>query len=392
MKFKKELQWNGNETLDYTVTGFNSDSSMDKYNKPIYVKKDFFKQFSSSEYVDRTVIAYTENVYGVFYDLEDNRQYRNLLYGGTLADINITAPSHMNDRLALTDGELNEQGECLIHRLSAKEYGYKIGDYITYTDIDGNKLGKLKISGFFGFINDPVSDEYGFVFWVGSNPFFRNMVNIQRMIITDFDTVYYAYENDEDSSTFTEQHEFNKYIAWYILNDGVNYDAFVNETENHDIDDTLDFYWDYGKYEREVHTPMQTINIANIFTIITLSLSGIIMTILTVYILNERRYETGILYSLGATKLTLIMNYLYEMIFYMVFIAFLSIFTGKFILNLTLANARFLSDLNINYTPGFPFLLRLFGFSMIIIFVSVIFVSAFILRSSPSKLISSGRQ
>lgn len=136
---------------------------------------------------------------------------------------------------------------------------------------------------------------------------------------------------------------------------------------------------------------MQVINVANIFTIITLSLSGIIIIILTVYMLNERRYETGILYSLGATKLTLIMNYLYEMIFYMVFIAFLSIFTGKFILNLTLANARFLSELNINFTPGFPFLLRLFGFSLVIIFVSVIFVSAFILRSPPSKLISSGR-
>lgn len=201
LKFKKELQWNGNETFDYTVEGFNSDSSMDKYNKPIYVKKDFFEPFSGSEYVDRTVIAYTENVYGVFYDLEDNRQYRNLLYGGTPADIKITSPSHMQGELILTDGELNKQGECLIHRLSAKEYGYKIGDYITYTDIDGKALGKLKISGFFGLINRRISDNTdNFVFWVGSNPFFKNMVSIRRMIITDFDTVYYAYGNDENSS------------------------------------------------------------------------------------------------------------------------------------------------------------------------------------------------
>jgi ABC-type antimicrobial peptide transport system permease subunit len=294
--------------------------------------------------------------------------------------------------LDLTDGKLNGKGECLIHNLSAAEYGYKIGDYITFNDKEGNQLGKLKITGFFEikYRNSVITHDWKF--WIGSNPFYLNKINtFQRMIITDFNTVYYAYGNDENSKDFIERHEFNKYFAWYILDSPENYNAFIKETTNFNYDDMIGFHWDYYKYDRATEVPLQVINAMNIFTAIALALSGIIIIILTVYMLNERRYETGILYSLGANKLKIIINYFCEYIIFILIISFLSIFTGKFFLNITLGNAPFLAVLNIDYVPGISFLLSLFGFSLIIVFMSVIIITVYILRSSPSKLISTGR-
>lgn len=166
---------------------------MDKYNYPVNVKKEFFEQFSGINHVKKLVLAYTEIISNVYNINSDGDDYCNktILYGGSLDGFDVVYEKR--NTLVLTDGTLNEKGECLIHRLAAEKYNYNIGDYITYTDETGNVIGKLKISGFF---KDSMEYKYGTFpeserrfFRIGSNPFFSEYYIFWYMVITDFDTV-----------------------------------------------------------------------------------------------------------------------------------------------------------------------------------------------------------
>lgn len=151
---------------------------------------------------------------------------------------------------------------------------------------------------------------------------------------------------------------------------------------------SLGFYYDPYKYNSSIYTPLSIIRTANIFVIVTLTLSGIIILMLTLYLLKERRYEIGVLYSLGVSGLKMVLTFLFEMIVYVGVITFISIFTGKIVNNLTLSVSPYINEYVINYAPNISFLLCLFGFTLIIVLISVIIVSIHILYASPAKLIS----
>lgn len=398
-KFREELQWLGDEgyingmprmvLANGEEINFNSDNSMDKYDEPLYVKKSFFEQFLKIKYVNSSMLVYTENIYNAFStDPDDKLKYCTLLYGGSLSSIEYIRNT---GNFVLSDGTENKQGECLIYKNTAMEYRYNIGDYITYTDIDGNILGKLRISGFFsikdGFGNY-ITDDDTYYIRMGSNPFFVSFPLAAYMIITDFDTAYYAYGNNEDSEDFLERHEFNKYMSWYTLDNFTNFEQFLEETKKFEYSDTLSFYPNQKMYLRNIELPVQIINVAKIFTLITLFLSLIIFAVLIIYTCNERKHEIGILYSLGATKLQIILNFTYELLIYSVFISGISVISGRFVLYLTLINAPYITKMNINYVITPSFLLMLFGSVIGIAVVTSIVSTAYISVCSPSVLIA----
>lgn len=404
-KFKKELQWLGTEEYyngmgPFTVMTkdgrkeeivFNSDKSMDKYNKPVYVDKDYFSRFAKSRYITDHMLAYTENVYGI-YDVDpdeylaENRN-TNFMYGGSFDDFKFMFSGFYSVgydfKIYLTEGDAHKHGECLLFKETAAQYGFKVGDYITYKDRVGNYLGKLKISGFFTVTHSDgrtLEQEFTGLKINGTNPFFRNVnTYIRYMIITDFDDVYNIYG---------ENHEINKYLAWYILDDIVDYEKFIEESRQYNTVDTMGFYPDVIRYDRAVHTPLQMIDLLPSFAFIIFFLAMLIIILTTINILRARRYEFGIHYAVGATKKTMFLLLLTENTILIGSNVFLSLGTGLLLTNHIANTTPYIDILKINYTITSALIYMIIGAVIITSGISFLISAIYISRILSTKLLS----
>ena len=114
-------------------------------------------------------------------------------------------------------------------------------------------------------------------------------------------------QNPEDTFTITS--------AKYYLDDPLNIDAFVQEgTDNYTLisDGTLMF--NDVNYDA-VTEPLENVStFSNIVLIVSVIASVIILTLLIVNTLKERKYEIGVLLSLGEEKVKISLQYLVELL------------------------------------------------------------------------------
>lgn len=406
LKFREDLQWHGNENYtegmplvgaaDGSTHRFNDDGTMSKYNIALHVKKDYFYRFKN-DLIEKFSLAYYEEVYGFFSDNLTAKSFPGVLYGGELDKLTMYYCERYNImfRFRLCDGVMYEKGECLIHYLAAKEHGYSKGDMIKYFDDTGKPLGSLKISGFFasekydyesnGYIeytDNPERENSSFM--LGSNPFFIQDCSFRNLIITDFDTAYYAYGNDESNEEFIQRHEFNKYIAWYTLNSPDNLKVF-RETVNN-IDDTHDFYPTEHLYHLNADNAVGFGENMAAAAIVLFILLVFIIFMLNIIITNERKYEIGILYSLGWSKKAVRQNFLYENLIFVSGFTLLSLLSGKIIMNIMISQNKYFRRLEIIYIPNLRFLIVIFGIVLSVTTLAVLAVTKLIIKRTPAEI------
>lgn len=412
LKFREDLQWYGNENYtegmppvraaDGSTHTFNdTGGTMDIYNIPLYVNKEYFNGFTNI-YTKKVSLAYYEEVYGVYSSDINVKSYTSVLYGGDLDTLNQYYCKRYNImfRFRLTDGVMCENGECLIHYLTADEYGYSIGDAIEYFDEKGKLLGSLKISGFFGsekydylsnsypeYTDDPQKKDSSFM--LGSNPFFIQDCRFRDLIITGFDTAYYAYGDDESSDEFIHKHEFYKFITWYTLNSPDNLDAFLEAAKIVGYPDTHKFYLAEHLYHLKVDNAIGFGDSADTAAIVLLVLFVFIIFMLNIIITNERKHEIGILYSLGWNKKAVRRNFLYENLIFTSGFTLLSTLSCKLVLDIELSQNKYFERLGIIYRPDLKFLIILFGTALSVTALAVFVATKRIMKKTPAELLGS---
>ncbi len=361
LKFKRELQWKGDESIDHTVVGFNSDGSMDKHNTPVYFEKEVFENIAALPSVADSRIEYTADVYS-----KDGT--RLLLYGGTPDGMLINTLNEIKlDGYKITEGRKNTAGECMVCADYAVENSIAVGDELTYYGENGDILGSLTVSGLYmPYKNDkPYSTQY--TMWVGSNPFYIERTRIDKIIITDFDTAY---------SVDTAPHEFNDYLIWYTIN--TDLETFRAEADPLIDNETLEFDWNYSRYNTLVEIPLQIVDHVFTFMCILWALAAVISVVIVIYSHSERSRDRFILYALGADSNRITAIYTLEMLIFHTLILLVSIPIGQPIRNLILRSNEHLIFPGIKYTLNTEFLLILLIFWAVNAFL-VSLISALIL-------------
>ena len=379
-KFKEELQWLGDEgyyngmermsVADIGEINFNSDGSMDKYNEPVYVTKDYFAQFAANEYAKSMMLSYSEPVYGAFTDdPNDEMRYRNMLYGGEFDSLDLL---RFRYDYVITAGEESGNGECLIHEFTARDYGYKIGDPIAYYDADGNKLNELRISGFFNIMGSDkyIMDEFHGI-RAGYNPYFIEIYAARYMIVANFDTAYYAYGSDETTADFINRHEINKYNAWYTIDDPQNFDAFVRECGDYENIGTIGFHPDVVNYEKNVQVPEQVMRAARIFTAVAFGLSSLILVIATLSAANKRRREIEVIYPHGAARGGILLTFVCEILIFMSFVTIAAAVVGFLLTSAALPDDVYIRGIAASNASPLEFTLIFAVFSLGVTLISV---------------------
>lgn len=323
-----------------------------------------------------------------------------------------------NSDYVLVEGEgitanLETENAVLIEESLAEVNEIKVGDTIKITASNGGEKISLTVVGIYKAENLTSS-------------------NISGMGVSlDYNRLYVKYDtalNIKETSAEETKDSDAMFRGVTNSSDGIDEVVFkVDDPAN--VDEVLEFAKtttiDFTKFKLDANTeeyeqmiePLE--NVASFATILVaiVAVAGalIIMLILMLWI-KERTYETGILLSLGESKLKIVLQYAIEVLIIAILAFTLSIFTGNIIsekvgdvllekeLNTINEEKQNQPDIggrfemeeqnntevisNIDVSVNFEVIMKLYGIGILIVLVSSITPTILVFRYKPKKILS----
>lgn len=340
-----------------------------------YTTKDFFEKFSDSKYVRDLSVGYAEEVY----IQNKNESELKLLFG---IDIEKMEEFELG-MLKINEGnKYSDNEECIINKSKYDELNLKIGDYIDILDAANTSLMKLKIVGTF---SSGSADDSKVIMQIDDISYL-----LTDIIFANFNTSYYSLNKDEQSDEFKKLHTFKKYKHKYFLNNADEMAEFAEEVHSRGLPDDLSCKFDEIRYKTMTEPLNQLKRITNIFAAAMIIIAAIILIMMIILLLRERRYEIGVLFTVGVSKPKIIINFICEIFIFILLITSASIAGGKLAAGIIIK--KYLPEMmsvfifDISVTP--VLILQLFVFTVSVVLLSASITSAFILRFSPVKILS----
>lgn len=224
------------------------------------------------------------------------------------------------------------------------------------------------------------------------------------------------YINYNTVNQFTDSQSSNK-VTFY-LKDPLLISQFIKDAKKLNLIDSIyKFDANDDAYEQMIGPLKQTSAFCNSLVIISMIIGGIVLVALTILNIKSRKFEMGILLAMGESKLKIIAQLMFEG-FIVAIIAFgvsssVSLPIGQAVANYSLSQQVQNSDSNQSNKAGTPIILggakknentnykpiksmkvslssdtliKVSGLSCLILFLSILLPSLFILRLKPSLL------
>ena len=212
----------------------------------------------------------------------------------------------INGNYKITDGEVSEDFEsnnCLINSELATLNNIKVGDIIKIVDTeDLSKTYELVVSGIYE-EQDKDSDNMMGMFTESVNTIITN-VNMVKKIIDN---------NDDLTATTTPT---------FILTDSKVIDKFNDELTEKGLSENLTVQTNLDQVKNATSTISNVKSFAKTFLIITLIIGTIVLLIINMINIRERKYEIGVLRTIGMKKSKVCLQFISEL-FIVSFIAIL---------------------------------------------------------------------
>ena len=216
----------------------------------------------------------------------------------------------VNGEYTIIDGVVSEDfkgNNCVISEELASLNDLKVGDTITVIDTKNeDNTYELKITGIYK-ENTESSDNMSKMFSNSANEIITN-VNLIKTILT----------NEDLSATITPT---------FILNNKEDIDAFNNEVKEKGLSEYYKLEDNIEKIESATTSIENVKTFATTFLIITLIIGGIVLIVINMINIRERKYEIGVLRTIGMKKIKLSLQFLMELLI----VCILSLSIGGFI-------------------------------------------------------------
>lgn len=235
--------------------------------------------------------------------------------GGMQGDFTLTGYSNETAMTEITDGTISinqgtvftegtENLECIISDKLAEFNSLSVGDKVKISNPnDEDETYTLKIVGIFtnsssnetgtGFMSMTASDPANKIY-LSYNALSKILAASEKNATTETDE-----ETDETYST-----KLNGQLnGTYVFADVDSYEKFVTDVENMGLDDSYTVTsQDIEAYENSM-TPLNTLSkLAGYFLIVILCIGAVILIVLNIFSVRERKYEIGVLTAMGMKK------------------------------------------------------------------------------------------
>lgn len=278
--------------------------------------------------------------------------------------------------------EENDKNSILVHEEFAKQNNLKLGDEVDLELLDMENNGQVKNHKFriIGIFSGKKQETYTGL----SSDFSENMVFV------DYSTSQEILNNKE-----------NNQIANKILmysNSAESTDVVLNKLKQLKIDESEYFVEkDSNAFEESLESVSGVKHIIKIMTY-SIMLGGIIvLSLILILWLRERIYEIGILLSIGTSKIQIIMQFIFELVFISIPSIIASLFLGNVLLKVIVegfinSDESMISGGSLINNTDNILNIKTLGQSYLIlisiIILSVVFASSLILIKKPKEILS----
>ena len=278
--------------------------------------------------------------------------------------------------------EENDKNSIIVHEEFAKQNNLKLGDEVDLELLDIEKSGKIKSHKFkiIGIFSGKKQETYTGL----SSDFSENMVFVD-------------YSTSQEILNKSENNKIANKILMYSSS-AESTDLALNKLKELKIDESKYFVQkDSNAFEESLESVSGIKHMIKIMTY-SIMLGGIIvLSLILILWLRERIYEIGIFLSIGTSKIQIIMQFIFELIFISIPSIISSLFLGNVLIKVIaggLINSEnsMISGGNLINDSSFMLNITTLGQSYLIlisiIVLSVVFASSLILIKKPKEILS----
>ena len=276
----------------------------------------------------------------------------------------------------------NDKDSIIVHEEFAKQNNLKLGDEVNLELLDIEESGKIKSHKFkiIGIFSGKKHETYTGL----SSDFSENMVFVD-------------YSTSQEILNKSENNKIANKILMYS-GSAESTDLALNKLKELKIDESKYFVQkDSNAFEESLESVSGIKHMIKIMTY-SIMLGGIIvLSLILILWLRERIYEIGIFLSIGTSKIQIIMQFIFELIFISIPSIISSLFLGNVLLKVIaggLINSEnsMISGGNLINDSSFVLNITTLGQSYLIlisiIVLSVVFASSLILIKKPKEILS----
>lgn len=278
--------------------------------------------------------------------------------------------------------EENDKNSIIFHEEFAKQNNLKLGDEVNLELLDIEESGKIKSHKFkiIGIFSGKKQETYTGL----SSDFSENMVFVD-------------YSTSQEILNKSENNKIANKILMYSSS-AESTDLALNKLKELKIDESKYFVQkDSNAFEESLESVSGIKHMIKIMTY-SIMLGGIIvLSLILILWLRERIYEIGIFLSIGTSKIQIIMQFIFELLFISIPSIISSLFLGNVLIKVIaggLINSEnsMISGGNLINDSSFMLNITTLGQSYLIlisiIVLSVVFASSLILIKKPKEILS----
>lgn len=278
--------------------------------------------------------------------------------------------------------EENDKNSIIVHEEFAKQNNLKLGDEVDLELLDVEKSGKIKSHKFkiIGSFSGKKQETYTGL----SSDFSENMVFVD-------------YSTSQEILNKSENNKIANKILMYS-GSAESTDLALNKLKELKIDESKYFVEkDSNAFEESLESVSGIKHIIKIMTYSIMLGGMVVLSLILILWLRERIYEIGIFLSIGTSKIQIIMQFIFELIFISIPSIISSLFLGNVLLKVIaggLINSEnsMISGGNLINDSSFMLNITTLGQSYLIlisiIVLSVVFASSLILIKKPKEILS----
>ena len=276
----------------------------------------------------------------------------------------------------------NDKNSIIVHEEFAKQNNLKLGDEVNLELLDIEKSGKIKSHKFkiIGIFSGKKQETYTGL----SSDFSENMVFVD-------------YSTSQEILNKSENNKIANKILMYS-GSAESTDLALNKLKKLKIDESKYFVEkDSNAFEESLESVSGVKHIIKIMTY-SIMLGGMVVLLLILILwLRERIYEIGIFLSIGISKIQIIMQFIFELIFISIPSIISSLFLGNVLLKVIVdgfinSEDSMISGVSLINNGSFMLNITTLGQSYLIlisiIVLSVVFASSLILIKKPKEILS----
>lgn len=278
--------------------------------------------------------------------------------------------------------EENDKNSIIVHEEFAKQNNLKLGDEVDLELLDIEKSGKTKSHKFkiIGTFTGKKQETYTGL----SSDFSENMVFVD-------------YSTSQEILNKSENNKIANKILMYS-GSAESTDLALNKLKELKIDESKYFVEkDSNAFEESLESVSGIKHIIKIMTYSIMLGGMVVLSLVLILWLRERIYEIGIFLSIGISKIQIIMQFIFELIFISIPSIISSLFLGNVLLKVIVdgfidSENSMISGGSLINNSSFMLSITTLGQSYFIlisiIVLSVVFASSLILIKKPKEILS----